>query len=253
MPESRIAQAISERGVAAGAMLFEFDTPGVMRILAAAGVDFAIFDLEHTAWEAGTLRTLFAAGRSTGVHTVTRVIRAQYPLIASALDAGSRGVMAPMLESRAEAELLVQSAKYPPLGRRGFGVLFSDMLADGPQAYTERANRDTIVIAQIESPAGIENAEAIVGVPGVDIVWLGQFDLTLALGIPGQFDHPAFTEAVDHLLEVCGRHGKPLGQLVATPAEGQALRQRGFQVLAYADVWVFERALREGLDALRRV
>ena len=89
MQESRIAQAISERGVAAGAMRFEFDTPGVMRILAAAGVDFAIFDLEHTAWDAGTLRTLFAAGRSTGVHTITRVIRAQYPLIASALDAGS--------------------------------------------------------------------------------------------------------------------------------------------------------------------
>jgi 2-keto-3-deoxy-L-rhamnonate aldolase RhmA len=91
MQASRIAQAISERGVAAGAMLFEFDTPGVMRMLAAAGVDFAIFDLEHTAWDAGTLRTLFAAGRSTGVHTVTRVIRAQYPLIASALDVGSRG------------------------------------------------------------------------------------------------------------------------------------------------------------------
>jgi len=109
------------------------------------------------------------------------------------------------------------------------------------------------VIAQIESPAGIEHADAIVSVPGVDIVWLGQFDLTLALGIPGQFDHPAFTEAVDHLLAVCRRHGKPLGQLVASPAEGQALRQRGFQVLAYADVWVFERALREGLDALRRV
>jgi 2-keto-3-deoxy-L-rhamnonate aldolase RhmA len=192
MQESRIAQAISERGVAAGAMLFEFDTPGVMRILAAAGADFAIFDLEHTAWDAGTLRTLFAAGRDTGVHTITRVIRAQYPLIASALDAGSRGVMAPMLESRAEAELLVESARYPPLGRRGFGMLFSDVLADGPQAYTERANRDTIVIAQIESPAGIEHADAIVGVPGVDIVWLGQFDLTISLGIPWELDHPAF-------------------------------------------------------------
>jgi 2-keto-3-deoxy-L-rhamnonate aldolase RhmA len=84
-----------------------------MRILAAAGADFAIFDLEHTAWDAGTLRTLFAAGRSTGVHTVTRVIRAQYPLIASALDAGSRGVMAPMLESRAEAELLVEGEERP--------------------------------------------------------------------------------------------------------------------------------------------
>jgi len=253
MQESRIAQAISERGVAAGAMLFEFDTPGVMRILAAAGVDFAIFDLEHTAWDAGTLRTLFAAGRSTGVHTITRVIRAQYPpdrigarrrvARGDGADAGVAG------RGRAAGGVGQVPAARPPRLR----VLFSDVLADGPGAYTERANRDTIVIAQIESPAGIEHADAIVSVPGVDIVWLGQFDLTLALGIPGQFDHPAFTEAVDHLLAVCRRHGKPLGQLVASPAEGQALRQRGFQVLAYADVWVFERALREGLDALRRV
>jgi 2-dehydro-3-deoxyglucarate aldolase/4-hydroxy-2-oxoheptanedioate aldolase len=222
-----------------------------MRILASAGVDFALFDLEHTAWDAGTLRTLYATGLGTGVYPNTRVVRAQYTLIATALDAGSRGIMAPMLESADEARLLVESAKFPPVGRRGFGVIMRDELEGGPAAMAERANRENLVIAQIESPAGIENADAIVGVPGVDIVWLGQFDLTLALGIPAQFDHPAFTEAVDHLLAVCGRRGKPLGQLVASPAEGQALRQRGFQVLAYADVWVFERALREGLEALR--
>jgi len=241
MQESRIAQAISERGVAAGAMLFEFDTPGVMRILAAAGVDFAIFDLEHTAWDAGTLRTLFAAGRSTGVHTITRVIRAQYPLIASALDAGSRGVMAPMLESRAEAELLVESAKYPPLGRRGFGVLFSDVLADGPGAYTERANRDTIVIAQIESPAGIEHADAIVSVPGVDIVWLGQFDLTLALGIPGQFTHPQFQDAVGQVLAACRQHGKAPGFMAGDVPGGTALLDQGFRMIAYGgDLWLYQ-------------
>ena len=251
MNGTRIAHAIAQHGVAAGAMLFEFDTPGVMRILAAADVDFAIIDLEHTGWDAGSLRTLCATGRSTGVHTITRVVRAQYPLIAPALDAGSRGVMAPMLESRIEAELLVEAAKYPPVGRRGFGMLFGDELADGPAAYAERANRDNVVVAQIESPAGIENADAIVSVPGVDIVWLGQFDLTLALGIPGQFDHPRFIEAVDHLLAACANHGRPLGQLVSSAAEGAELRRRGFQVLAYADVWVFEQALRNGLDALR--
>ena len=251
MQESRIAQAISERGVAAGAMLFEFDTPGVMRILAAAGVDFAIFDLEHTAWDAGTLRTLFAAGRSTGVHTVTRVIRAQYPLIASALDAGSRGVMAPMLESRAEAELLVESARYPPLGRRGFGVLFSDVLADGPQAYTERANRDTIVIAQIESPAGIENADAIVGGARRRHRLAGPVRSDAGARHPRPVRPPVVhrgrrspARSLPPAWEAAGSAGLP-------PAEGQALRQRGFQVLAYADVWLFERALREGLDALR--
>ncbi len=130
-------------------------------------------------------------------------------------------------------------------------MLFTDELAQGPGALTERANRENLVIAQIESPAGIENADAIVSVPGVDVVWLGQFDLSLALGVPGRFDHPDYLAAVDRLIEVCRRHGKPLGQMIGTAEEGAALRERGFEVLAYADVLVFERALRGQIDAIR--
>jgi 2-keto-3-deoxy-L-rhamnonate aldolase RhmA len=252
MDENAISRAIAERGAAVGAMLFEFDTPGIMRILAAAGADFALFDLEHTGWDAGTLRRVLAAGRGTGVYPIARVIRAEYDLIASALDAGSRGIMAPMIESVEDAQLLVACAKYPPLGRRGFGVLMSDELAGGAGALAERSNRENVVIAQIESPRGIDNADAIVAVPGVDIVWLGQFDLTLGLGIPGQFGHPAYRTAVDRLIEACRRHDKPLGQLIGTAEEGAALRGQGFDVLAFADVWVFESALRERVDALRR-
>src|SRR3954454_4406048 len=187
MTETPVSRAITERGVAVGAMLYEFDTPRVMRILASAGVDFALFDLEHTAWDAGTLRTLYATGLGTGVYPIPRVVRAQYALIATALDAGSRGIMAPMVESADEARLLVESAKFPPVGRRGFGVIMRDELEGGPAAMAERGNSENLVIAQIESPAGIENADAIVSVPGVDAVWLGQFDLSLALGIPGEF------------------------------------------------------------------
>jgi 2-keto-3-deoxy-L-rhamnonate aldolase RhmA len=249
--DTAISRAIAERRAAVGCMLFEFDTPRVMRLLAAAGVDFALFDLEHTAWDAESLRRTLAAGRDTGIHTVTRVVRAQYALVATALDAGSRGVMAPMVESADEARLLVESARYPPLGRRGFGVIMSDELAGGPAAAAERANRDTFVIAQIESEAGIEHAAEILAVPGIDAAWVGQFDLSLSLGCPGEFDHPRYVEAVDHLLATCRRRGTPLGQLVASIDAGAAAATQGFQLLAFADVWVFERALREGVSALR--
>jgi 2-keto-3-deoxy-L-rhamnonate aldolase RhmA len=252
MQASRIAQAISERGVAAGAMLFEFDTPGVMRIMAAAGADFALFDLEHTAWDAGSLRRVLATGRGTGVHPLVRAVRAEYAQIAPALDAGAGGVMAPMIETAEQARLLVESARYPPLGRRGFGVIMSDELADGgPGARAERANRENVVIAQIESPRGISNAEEILDVPGIDVVWLGQFDLSLGLGLPGQFDHPSYLDAVDHLVRAAQGRGIPLGQLVGSVEAGRAMRERGFQVLAFADIWVFERALRDSLDRLR--
>jgi 2-dehydro-3-deoxyglucarate aldolase/4-hydroxy-2-oxoheptanedioate aldolase len=127
----------------------------------------------------------------------------------------------------------------------------SDELTGGAGASAERANAENIVIAQIESARGIENAEAIVAEPGVDVVWLGQFDLTLSLGIPGRFDHPDYQAAVKRLVEICGQNGTPIGQLIGDAAEGAALREQGFDVLAYADVWVFERALRERVAALR--
>jgi 2-dehydro-3-deoxyglucarate aldolase/4-hydroxy-2-oxoheptanedioate aldolase len=252
MADNAISRAIAERGVAVGAMLFEFDTPGIMRILAAAGVDFALFDLEHTSWDAGSLRRVLAAGRGTDVHPISRVIRGEYAQIAGALDAGSRGVMAPMVETAEQARTLVECAKYPPLGRRGFGVLMSDELAGGAGALAERANRENLVIAQIESARGIENAEAIVTEPGVDVVWLGQFDLSLSLGIPGRFDDPVYRSAVTRLVEICRANGTPIGQLIGNADEGAVLRGQGFDVLAYADVWVFERALRERVNAVRR-
>jgi 2-dehydro-3-deoxyglucarate aldolase/4-hydroxy-2-oxoheptanedioate aldolase len=252
MNDTSLSRAIADHGVAVGCMLFEFDTPRVMRLLASAGVDFALFDLEHTAWDAESLRRTLAAGRATGIHTVTRVVRAQYPLVATALDAGSRGVMAPMVESVEEARLLVESSRYPPLGRRGFGVIMPDELEDGPAAAAERANRDIVVIVQIESESGVEHADEILSVPGIDAAWVGQFDLSLSLDCPGEFEHPRYVEAVDRLLDVCRRRGIPLGQLVASAEAGAAAAAQGFQLLAFADVWIFERALREGVAGLRR-
>jgi len=243
--------ALASGGFAAGVMLYEFDTPAVMRLLALAGVDFAIFDLEHTGWDAGTLRRLFATGRGTDVDPIVRVQRADRSLVASALDAGARGVMAPMIETVAAAELLVDAARYPPQGRRGFGVLLSDDLHGGPAAAVARANETTFVIAQIETRAGIEHADEIAAVDGVDLIWLGQFDLTLSLGVPGDFTHPDYTAAVEHLLVACRSAGKPIGQMIRSVEEGRALRRMGFGAAAYADVWVFEDALRAQLDALR--
>ena len=167
MTANTLSRAIADRGVAVGCMLFEFDTPRVMRLLAAAGADFALFDLEHTAWDVESLRHAHAAGRGTGVHPITRVVRALYPHVAPALDAGARGIMAPMMESADEARVLVDSARYPPEGRRGFGVIMRDELDGGPAAAAERANRGNVLIAQIESEAGIEHAAEIVAVPGI--------------------------------------------------------------------------------------
>jgi 2-dehydro-3-deoxyglucarate aldolase/4-hydroxy-2-oxoheptanedioate aldolase len=222
-----VLHRLGGRDIAVGVMLYEFNTPGICRILDGAGSGFAIFDTEHTGWDAGDLRATLAAARGSRVLPIVRVIRPLYHQIAPALDAGARGVMAPMVETEADARELVDASRYPPAGRRGFGLLYSDDLADGPPAAIERINDDVVVIAQIESALGIENLDAIAAVDGIDLFWLGHYDLSVTLGIPGRFDDPRFLEAVDRLLEVAARRDIPVGRMIATSQDAAPLPPPG--------------------------
>ena len=107
-------------------------------------------------------------------------------MIATALDAGAMGVMVPMVETAEQAQLVVDSVKYPPLGRRGYGAVYPDMAPEGPAGWMEASNRETLVIVQIETVQGLENADAILGTEGkfADLAWLGHFDLQPRWGFP---------------------------------------------------------------------
>jgi 2-dehydro-3-deoxyglucarate aldolase/4-hydroxy-2-oxoheptanedioate aldolase len=163
------------------------------------------------------------------------------------------GIMVPMVESEEQARVMVSSTKYPPLGRRGVGILHRDELDEGPLSNTlERLNREIVLLAQIETAAGLENADAIAAVEGIDVLWIGHFDLTASLGIPGDFEHRLFQDAVDRLLEVCRSRGKPLGIMAGSLAEARAWLDRGFGILAYGgDLWLYAESLKSGLEALR--
>ena len=114
------------------------------------------------------------------------------------------------------------------------------------------ANERTLVIALIETATGIDNAEAIMAVDGVDIGWLGHFDLTNSMGIPGQFDHPDFLAAVDRLIAACRARGKPAGVLAGSVETAEGWRARGFRVFACGtDISLLQQSLRSGLARLR--
>ena len=116
----------------------------------------------------------------------------------------------------------------------------------------EAANRRTCLFAQIETASGVEQAEAIAAVDGVDCLWVGHFDLSASLGIPGQFEHPAFLDAIDRIAAACRRHGKALGRLVPDAATGVDYAARGFDFLCWSgDVWALLAAVRGGIDAMR--
>lgn len=254
MRENQVKRALARGETAIGTMVFEFRTPGIGRIAAAAGAEFAIFDMEHTGWSDETIGMLIATSRAADLVPMVRVPTTQYHLLSRPLDLGAMGIMVPMVETAEQARSIVQFAKYPPMGRRGaaFGVAHDDYRSGDVSTKIASANAEGLLIAQIETGQGVENVEAIATTEGIDVLWIGHFDLTNSLGIPGQFNHPTYLRAVERVVAACQRHGKAAGFMVSSPAEGKALLNQGFRILAYwGDLWIYGQALKAGIDAMR--
>lgn len=249
-----VKRTLAAGGVALGTMVFEFNSTGIARIAANAGAEFVVFDTEHTGWTVETVRGLMASARAADTVPLVRVPATEYHLLAGPLDVGAMGLMAPMVESADQARRLVASAKYPPQGRRGaaFGIAHDDYLAVDPGATMRRANDEVLLIAQIETAAGVAAADEIAAVAGIDVLWIGHFDLSISLGAPAEWGHPAYLAAVERVLAACERHGKAAGRMATTVRGGHTLLAQGFRALAYGgDLWLYGQSLKQGLDALR--
>ncbi len=243
---------LADGGTALGTMVFEFNTLGLPRIVANAGADFVMLDLEHTGWGIEGVRPLLAAAAAHDVEPLVRVQGSARQLISPALDVGARGVMVPMIGDAIEAERVVQAARFAPHGSRGFGLLYGDQLAEGVGEAMRAAEEGTLVILQIETEAGLHHVEEIAVTPGVDVLWVGQFDLSIAMGIPGGFDDARMTEAEDRVLAACADAGIAAGVLVGSVDVARSMLARGFRMIALgSDIDLYGSALRAGLDALR--
>ena len=254
MRPNPVKHALAQGSTAVGTMAFEFCTPGLARLAANAGADFIIYDMEHTGWSIETVRDLIASGDGVPIVPFVRVPATQYHFIARVLDVGTMGIMVPMVGDAAQAEMIVQSAKYPPLGQRGAAFhMAHDGYAGGDVLEKMRsANYEVVLIAQIENRSGLENVERIAAVDGIDILWIGQFDLSNFLGIPGQFTHPTFLDAVKRVTEACQRNGKTAAFMVPSVEEGLERMQQGFRCIAYwGDLWIYQQGLKQGVTALK--
>jgi 2-keto-3-deoxy-L-rhamnonate aldolase RhmA len=254
MRPNPVAATLRAGGAAYGTMAFEFFTPGLMTVLASASADFVLLDTEHSGVGIETIKAQIAASRGLGIVPMVRVPGCHYHLIAPVLDAGAMGIMVPMVETAAQAAQIASWCRYRPQGVRGvaFGMPHDDYSGGDVVQKLREANERTLVIALIETAAGIANAEAIMSTDGIDVGWLGHFDLTNSMGIPGQFAHPDFLGAVDRLLAACQAQGKPAGVLADSVETAEAWRARGFRVFAYGtDISLLQQSLHSGLARLR--
>lgn len=237
----------------AGHFVVEFATPGIGHILAGAGAAFCFLDMEHSGFGFETVKATLRHLEGAGVAGLVRVPSKAYDHVARALDMGAEGVMVPMLGTAEEAAALVRHAKYTPEGARGcaFGIAH-DRYRPGPAAAKmAEANERTTVFAMIETAEGARNADAIAATSGVDCVWVGHFDLSASLGVPGDFACRTYRDALEAICAAAQRHGRALGRLVGGMAEAEEAVRDGFTLIAYGgDVWLLQAAVAEGVRGI---
>ena len=237
-----------------GHFIVEFATPGIGHILKAAGCDFAFFDLEHSGFSLETAKSALRYFEAAQLPAFIRVPAGERHFIARACDIGAEGIMVPMVGTAAQAEAIVRAMKYFPRGERGvaLGIAHDNFAVQPAAAAMAAANARTTLFCLIETAEGVDNVDAIAAVDGVDCLWIGHFDLSQSLGIPGQFEHPDFLAAVDKVVAAGKRHNKALGRLVSKVEDGVRLYAQGFDFCCYSgDAWVLRDALGSALGSLR--
>ena len=242
------------RALKVGHFVVEFATPGIGHMLRNAGCDFVLFDTEHSGFHNETIKRVLRYFEAAGLPAIVRAPSRQYHHLARALDMGAEGLMAPMVSTPEEAEAIVRAAKYHPRGERGvaLGIAHDNYAVGDTLAKLKAANERTTLFLQIETEEGVANADAIAAIDGVDCLWVGHFDLSASLGIPGAFDDPRFTDAVARVHAAVRRHGKAFGRLAPDVATGVELFASGFDFVCYSgDVWMFQAALTQAVSEIR--
>lgn len=211
-----------------------FRDPASAEIMARAGFDWLAIDMEHSPITLDSAQELIRVIDLNGVRPVVRLSSNDPVQAKRVLDAGARGLIVPMVNSGEEAAAAVAMAKYPPQGRRSFGLARAQDYGPGFGSYVRKANADVLVVVQIEHIDAVENAEAILSTPGVDAFFIGPYDLSGSMGIPGRLEHPKVRAAVRRVTELGRRLGVPAGVHIVEPDPAEALRRvrEGFKFIA---------------------
>jgi 2-keto-3-deoxy-L-rhamnonate aldolase RhmA len=239
-----IANAVKERlaagQLALGMGLRQARTVDIGRALAACGFDWAFIDMEHNTMSIDTAAQVAVACHDAGVTPLVRVPGYEHYLATRLLDAGAMGIVFPHVDTAERARQLVENCKYPPMGHRSLGGPMAQ-LGFRPYSRAESTvlvNQATVLVMMLETPGAIEHADAIAAVPGVDVLLIGTNDLTLEMGIPGQYDDPLVVHAYETVIAACKRHGKypGMGGIYDHPTMERYIQMGARLVLAGSDL-----------------
>ena len=246
MRDSRIKAKIARNEPALCVQLHLTDA-SVFELTSVLGFDGIWMDLEHHGYSVETAGQLMRAARVGSTDIVARPAKGEFMRMSRLLELGAQAIMYPRCDSPAEAAEVVRWAKFAPLGTRGFDGSGPDcdFTAAPATEYLAHANRETLVIIQLEHQQAIDQAEAIAATPGVDIIMLGPADFSILSGVPFEFDHPKVTHALAAVAKAAHNTGKHWA-CTSTLAKARPVLELGCRLLfCNADIVMIKNGLQE--------
>lgn len=234
-----------------GTMITVFDNPEIAKILKVCGFDYFIVDCEHGGFNYGAVANILALARETGIAGLVRVPEPKREVILKFMEMGATGLLLPNTDTPEQARALVEHSKYLPLGKRGVSLMrphtgFEKI--ESASQYMQDSNTDTLLMAQVESPLSVQNAEAILDVEGIDALFIGPNDLTQNMGIFGQFTHPEYIAALERIIESARKKGKFSGIHLMSSAGLKPWIEKGMSLnLCGSDVDLLMKASRAAI------
>lgn len=228
--------------------------PGIAEILARAGYDWLVVDLEHSVITIDVAADLIRVIDLCGVAPLVRLTSNNPDQIKRVMDAGAHGIVVPMVNTVTDAERAVSAVRYAPEGTRGVGLARAQGYGVEFKEYLEWQKDGVTVIVQIEHKDALAHLDEILTVQGVDGFIIGPYDLSCSMGLPGQFEHPEFVAAMDQILATGARLGIPAGLHIVEPDSerlAQSIRQ-GYRFIAYSvDIRLLDVSARQGINHIK--
>ncbi|MDB1122418.1 HpcH/HpaI aldolase family protein [Vibrio algarum] len=228
--------------------------PAVVEVLASAGFEWLVIDIEHTTIGLEKVQHLITVIQAKGMKALVRVSKNEEVVIKRVLDAGADGIVVPMVKTKEDAVEAISYAKYPPIGARGVGLYRAQNYGLDFANYQNWVNDELIIIAQIEHFQAVENIEDIIKTDGIDGVIIGPYDLSASMGAPGEYDRKDVQEAIQKVLCVCEENKVPSGFHVieSEPTKFIERANQGCTFLAYSlDFFFLGDSARTGMKKIR--
>lgn len=233
-------------------MFAKSSDPAFVEISGYAGFDFIILDMEHGPVGYEILQNLIRAAVLSNVIPIVRVQNTEETFTGKALDAGALGIQVPQVTNATEAGLAIKAAKFYPLGERGVCrfVRAAKYSSLDKASYFKQAN-ECLVVLQVEGKQAVENIDDILSVEGFDILFIGPYDLSQSLGVPGEVTHPEVIRQMQIIVDKAKKAGKIVGTFTDTPSQAKLWQDAGVQYIAYSvDVGIFYEACKHLLEKL---